>query len=107
MTREGEARRTVKVGNAPVEVTEAEWLFATSPPGTPVEWECRPDAAIGGPPRGTGILLGTYYWDGVHARVSAGGRTLTLCPALDRNFRAARLDDTARLNEPLMHGDGI
>ena len=95
-------KRYVTVGDARTEVNEAEWFIATLPKNTPIEW----DGERLGPPSGVGVFAYSWFYDGVIAEVDMGGRRVTLHPSFG-GLSVRRLSDVGRLNQPMMHGDGI
>ena len=109
MTEWWNARR-VRVEEAEVTASEAEYAIATMPDNTPIEWGGggSPGGPFGGgePSTGVGILLYSWWYDGVIAEVQTGGRRIGLFAAR-KGFWVKRLDDLTRLEGPGLNGDGI
>ena len=103
--------RTVTVGDYPCPVSEAEYILATMPNNTPIEWGGGepPNEMFGGsaPSNGVGVLLYTWFYDGVVGEVQAGGRRVALWAAHSKSFWVRPLADLSRLEGPGMNGDGI
>lgn len=96
----------VKVGQATVDVSDVEYLLATMPKNTPIEW------SGGGTwhdeiPAGVGMFLFSSYYDGVNGHVDMNGRRIVLMPSCFPELRVAVLLDTKRLDGTGMHGDAI
>lgn len=85
---------TVMVGGRPESASELEYFLATLPEGTPVEWSG--SRSPGTPSGGVGVLLFTWWYDGVVAEIDSGGRRIRLHPDSDSGLRVTRLED-ARL----------
>ena len=96
------AKRYVTVGDAKVPVNEEEWRVARLPRDTPVEWSGRKRE----PAAGVGVLLYSWFYDGVIAEIDSGGKRVTLCPGWDGS-KIRVLAATSRLNQPMTNGDGI
>jgi hypothetical protein len=98
----------VVVGDATVEVSPVEFLLATLPKGTPVEWSGNTAGFPDGlPESGVGVLLFTWFYDGVIGEVDCGGRRGALRPGPNKSLAVNVLADTRRLNQPGTHGDGM
>lgn len=117
----------VQVGGAEVSVNENEYILAQMPRNTPIEWG-GPEIPFDIPfdsaeselvltrykgrkhPYGVGVLLFTWFYDGVTAKVQMGHKEITLWPAswpAGAWVRALPPERWNELDTPGMNGDGI
>lgn len=88
----------VQVGHEEVQVKWQEYYAAMLPEGTPVSFS-------DGKRSGTGIFLGSYFYDGVVARIAVGDDAVSVFVGLGGRVR--RLRDAALLAGSNCGGDGI
>lgn len=95
--------RQIRVGGGLLPVSEVEWLLATLPQHTPIEWD-------GGghqcPLSGSGTFKFSWFGRELMGQVDMNGEVIQLCPAINRGMTIRRADPLWLIAAG-MHGDGI